>query len=48
MNGVDKGLREAKENLRRIEHEYKDEPMLLNFYRPSAVYLVEQYEKVGE
>lgn len=35
-------LRDAEENLKRIEETYKDEPFLLKLYQPSAVYLVAQ------
>lgn len=37
-------LQEAKENVVRIQNEYKGEPDLLNFYLPSAEYMAEQIE----
>lgn len=37
-------LNEARENVTRIKTEYKDEQDLLNFYLPSAEYMVEQLE----
>jgi hypothetical protein len=41
MNELAKQLSQAKENLERLREEFKDEPELLSFYEPSALYLVE-------
>lgn len=37
-------LQEARENITRIQTEYRDEPDILNFYLPSAKYMAEQLE----
>jgi hypothetical protein len=39
---------EAIENLNRIKETYKDDPELLAFYEPSALWLVEQGGEAGE
>jgi hypothetical protein len=37
-------LKDAQENLKRIEEKYSNKPMLLNFYRPSAQELVNRLQ----
>lgn len=43
MTHDEKMLRKARENLERIRREYTGD--LLNFLEPSAIHLVEAYEK---
>jgi hypothetical protein len=38
----------ARNNLLRIQNDFKDEPELLNVYEPSALYLLNKLEEMSE
>lgn len=40
---IEKLLKDAELNLKRIKETYREEPKLMNFYLPSAEFLVNEY-----